>query len=112
MCGSAPWGYPLPDGVRGLKAACGVGGQTVVLAKNSPGALFISMDISSESIRRDERCIREERIGNVVFQQGDSYQLPSPPASFDQISLCFFLGHLPHPPRALKEMKICPGQEG
>jgi len=99
------WDTRYLPGSRVLEAACGVGGQTVILAKNSPGAQFVSVDISSESLRRAERRIREEHIENVVFQQGDIYHLPFPPESFDHIFLCFLLEHLPDPPRALKEMK-------
>ena len=99
------WDTRYLPGSSVLEAACGVGGQTVILAKNSPGAQFVSVDISSESLRRAERRIREEHIENVVFQQGDIYHLPFPPASFDHIFLCFLLEHLPDPPRALKEMK-------
>ena len=39
-----------PAGSRVLEAGCGVGAQTVTLAKNSPGAAILSIDISETSI--------------------------------------------------------------
>jgi tRNA A58 N-methylase Trm61 len=36
-----------PAGSRVLEAGCGVGAQTVTLARNSPGALITSVDISA-----------------------------------------------------------------
>src|SRR5208283_4022841 len=35
-----------PDGSRVLEAGCGTGAQTVILARNSPGAEITSIDIS------------------------------------------------------------------
>lgn len=40
--------YPLKS--RVLEVGCGVGAQTVILAQNSPGAEFMSVDISPESL--------------------------------------------------------------
>lgn len=99
------WDTRYLPGSRVLEAACGVGGQTVILAKNSPGAQFVSVDISAESLRLAEQRIREEQIENVIFQQGDVYRLPFPPESFDHLFICFLLEHLPDPSRALTEMK-------
>jgi cyclopropane fatty-acyl-phospholipid synthase-like methyltransferase len=39
-----------PAGSRVLEAGCGVGAQTVTLAKNSPGASIVSVDISADSV--------------------------------------------------------------
>lgn len=43
-------GTAFPPGSRVLEAGCGVGAQTVTLAKNSPGARITSVDISDESL--------------------------------------------------------------
>ena len=37
-------------GARVLEAGCGVGAQTVILARQSPEASFVSIDISTESL--------------------------------------------------------------
>ncbi len=41
-----------PPGSRVLEAGCGIGAQTVILAKNSPGAYFTSLDISEDSLQK------------------------------------------------------------
>jgi len=92
-------------GSRVLEAGCGIGAQTVILARNSPGALITSLDISEDSIRRAEEKIRQEGITNVTFQQGDIFRLPFEPSSFDHIFVCFVLEHLAEPQRALEQLR-------
>ncbi|MHB8162947.1 MAG: class I SAM-dependent methyltransferase [Methanoregula sp.] len=92
-------------GSRVLEAGCGIGAQTVILARNSPGALITSLDISADSIKRAEEKIRLEGITNVTFRQGDIFQLPFEPASFDHIFVCFVLEHLAEPQRALVQLR-------
>ena len=94
-----------PPGSRVLEAGCGIGAQTVILAQNSPGALITSLDISEDSIRRAEEKIRTEGITNVTFRQGDIFQLPFSPASFDHIFVCFVLEHLAEPQQALEQLR-------
>jgi SAM-dependent methyltransferase len=94
-----------PAGSRVLEAGCGIGAQTVILARNSPGALITSLDISEDSIKRAEEKIRQEGITNVTFRHGDIFQLPFEPASFDHIFVCFVLEHLAEPQRALEHLR-------
>jgi SAM-dependent methyltransferase len=94
-----------PAGTRVLEAGCGIGAQTVILARNSPGAHITSLDISEDSINRAEEKIRQEGITNVTFRQGDIFQLPFEPASFDHIFVCFVLEHLAEPQRALEQLR-------
>jgi SAM-dependent methyltransferase len=94
-----------PAGSRVLEAGCGIGAQTVILAKNSPGALITSVDISDDSIKRAEEKVRQEGITNVSFRQGDIFRLPFEPASFDHIFVCFVLEHLAEPQRALETLR-------
>ena len=95
--------YPM--GCRVLEAACGVGAQTTILAKNSPGAEFVSIDISPESLVKVKLRVFNERITNVTFYQADVYHLPFGPKTFDHIFVCFLLEHLPDPLLSLKSMK-------
>jgi SAM-dependent methyltransferase len=88
-----------------LEAACGVGAQTLILAKNSPGARFVSVDISHESLALAEERIRAEGVKNVTFRQGDVYFLPFRKESFDHIFVCFLLEHLDNPVLALEKMR-------
>jgi SAM-dependent methyltransferase len=94
-----------PADARVLEAGCGIGAQTVILARNSPGALITSLDISEDSLKRAEERIRKEGITNVTFRQGDIFQLPFEPASFDHIFVCFVLEHLAEPQRALEQLR-------
>lgn len=94
-----------PAGARVLEAGCGIGAQTVILARNSPDAYITSLDISEDSIKRAEEMIRKEGITNVTFCKGDLFLLPFEPASFDHIFVCFVLEHLAEPQRALEQLR-------
>ena len=47
-----------PPGSKVLEAGCGVGAQTVALAKNSPEAEITSVDISRGSLKQAESLTR------------------------------------------------------
>jgi SAM-dependent methyltransferase len=94
-----------PAGSRVLEAGCGIGAQTVILARNSPGALITSVDISEDSLRRAQEKVRQEGITNVTFRQGDIFHLAFEPESFDHIFVCFVLEHLADPKRALGQLR-------
>ncbi len=94
-----------PAGSRVLEAGCGIGAQTVILAKNSPKAQITSIDISEDSLRLAEENVRREGITNVTFRQGDIFHLPFEPASFDHIFVCFVLEHLAEPVLALEHLR-------
>lgn len=94
-----------PAGSRVLEAGCGIGAQTVILARNSPGAQITSIDISEDSLKRSEEKIRGDGITNVTFRQGDIFRLPFEPASFDHIFVCFVLEHLADPAGALGHLR-------
>jgi len=100
-----------PAGARVLEAGCGVGAQTAILAKKSPEARIISVDISQGSIDQARRLVRDEGLSNVQFQRADIFQLPFHGDCFDHIFLCFVLEHLSDPIRAMQELKkiLLPG---
>ncbi len=87
-----------------MEMGCGTGAQTVILARNSPGARFVSADISRKSIQCAEKLIRENRITNVEFEQADISALPFADESFDHIFVCFVLEHLRDPERGLRAL--------
>ncbi len=89
-----------------LEAGCGVGAQTVTLARNSPGAFIVSVDISQNSLAQARRITEAEGLSNVRFQQADIYHLPFAPESFDHIFVCFVLEHLKEPILALQNLKV------
>jgi SAM-dependent methyltransferase len=86
-----------PPGSLVLEAGCGVGAQTVILAANSPRALFTSIDISGESLAAARRQVREAALANVAFQRAGIFDLPFVTACFDHVFVCFVLEHLPDP---------------
>ncbi len=94
-----------------LEAGCGVGAQTVTLARNSPGASIVSVDISSASLRQAKREVCGAGQKNVDLLQADIFRLPFKENSFDHIFVCFVLEHLPRPIEALQTLKafIRPG---
>lgn len=94
-----------PERSRVLEAGCGVGAQTVTLAKNSPGAVIVSVDISETSVAQAEQAVRAAGLTNVQFLQADIFHLPFPPQSFDHVFLCFVLEHLKEPILALRRLK-------
>lgn len=94
-----------PAGSRVLEAGCGIGAQTVILAKNSPQARITSIDISAESLRKAEENVKKQGFTNVMFRQADIFHLPFAPASFDHIFVCFVLEHLAEPRRALEQLR-------
>ncbi|MCX6693162.1 MAG: methyltransferase domain-containing protein [Methanomicrobiales archaeon] len=93
------------NGSRVLEAGCGIGAQTEILARNSPGALITSVDISEDSLQRAEENIRQKGITNVTFLQGNIFRLPFMPGSFDHIFVCFVLEHLDEPGKALEQLR-------
>ena len=98
-------GTMYPQGSEVLEAGCGVGAQTVILAKNSPGARFTSVDISTESLLLASQRIRDNGLTNVTFRQDDISSLPFDPGTFDHVFICFLLEHLPRPLSALEGLK-------
>jgi len=90
-----------PAGSVVLEAGCGVGAQTVTLAQRSPGAQFMSIDISPVSLAEAKRKAEQAGVSNVQFQQADIFALPFAPESFDHVFVCFVLEHLSRPVEAL-----------
>lgn len=90
-----------PEGSRILEAGCGVGAQTVTLARNSPNAFITSIDISEDSIAEARRKAAAAELKNVQFEQANIFDLNFEPESFDHVFLCFVLEHLPQPVDAL-----------
>jgi SAM-dependent methyltransferase len=90
-----------PGGSMVLEAGCGVGAQTVTLARRSPDARFTSIDVSADSIAEARRRTGRAGLTNVEFRQADVFALPFEPESFDHVFVCFLLEHLSRPGEAL-----------
>ena len=94
-----------PAGSRVLEVGCGVGAQTIILAKNNPKTRFTSIDASAASLEAARAAVERAGYGNVTFQTADIFQLPFPEASFDHVFLCFVLEHLRQPGEALRRLR-------
>ncbi|NIP71805.1 MAG: methyltransferase domain-containing protein [Gammaproteobacteria bacterium] len=94
-----------PAGSRVLEAGCGVGAQTVTLARGSPDAQFTSVDVSGDSIAEARRRVDRAGLTNVQFRHADIFALPFSAESFDHVFVCFVLEHLSRPVEALAILK-------
>jgi len=95
----------FPKNSRVLEAGCGVGSQTVILAKKSPRAHITSFDISETSIKAARERVAAAGLTNVRFEQGNIYHPRFGPGSFDHVFVCFVLEHLARPLEALLSLK-------
>lgn len=101
-----------PGSSRVLEAGCGVGAQTTTLARNSPDAHIVSIDISESSVVEARKKVADAGYANVSFHRGDVFELPFRPESFDHIFVCFVLEHLSQPIEALESLKKILKPEG
>jgi SAM-dependent methyltransferase len=99
------------DGSEVLEVGCGVGSQTLTLARRSPNARFTSIDINPDSIEVARQRLRHAGLTNVEFRQADVLALPFAHESFDHIFICFVLEHLARPAEVLRILRrlIRPG---
>jgi SAM-dependent methyltransferase len=100
-----------PRGSAVLEAGCGVGAQTVTLARRSPHARFTSVDVSADSIAEARRRVQRAGLTNVELRQADILDLPVESESFDHVFVCFVLEHLARPVEALMALNrvLMPG---
>ena len=94
-----------PRGSRVLEVGCGVGAQTVTLARRSPDAQFTAIDVSGESISAARQAVERAGMTNVEFRQANVFDLPFEAGSFDHVFVCFVLEHLALPLEALAILK-------
>ncbi|MBN2211305.1 MAG: methyltransferase domain-containing protein [Sedimentisphaerales bacterium] len=104
VCDLLHYDSVYPTGSVVLEAGCGVGAQTITLARQNPDVSFVSIDISPESLGQARSTIEQAGLTNVEFQQADIFNLPFAPASFDHMFICYVLEHLPNPEAALRKL--------
>jgi SAM-dependent methyltransferase len=88
-----------------LEAGCGIGAQTVTLARQSTGATIVAVDVSAVSLDTAREQTRSARLESVAFAQADVYALPFAPSTFDHVFVCFVLEHLSRPTEALSNLR-------
>lgn len=98
-------GTRYPPGSAVLEAGCGVGAQTLALARRSPGVRFTAVEVDPASLALAEARVAEAGLGGVAFRRADVGALPFPDASFDGAFVCFLLEHLRDPIAALREIR-------
>ncbi|HDS45821.1 MAG TPA: methyltransferase domain-containing protein [Methanomicrobia archaeon] len=94
-----------PSGSAVLEVGCGVGAQTVHLARNSPEAQFTAIDISETALLKARALLEDAELPNVRLLQADLFALPFSSDRFDHIFICFVLEHLQEPLAALACLK-------
>jgi trans-aconitate methyltransferase len=93
------------SGSHVLEVGCGNGAQTVALARRSPRARILSVDVSADSIAEARARVKQAAFQNVEFLQADILALPFGPETFDHVFVCFVLEHLPKPVAALETLR-------
>jgi trans-aconitate methyltransferase len=94
-----------PAGSVVLEVGCGVGAQTVTLARRSPEATIVAIDISEDSLAVAQESVTSAGFRNVVFQRADVYSMTFAPDAFDHVFACFVLEHLSRPREALARLR-------
>lgn len=97
----------FPAGSHVLEVGCGVGAQTVAIARRSPGARITAIDVSAPSLTQARRRIRAAGFGDrVAFRLVDVHRLPDDAAEpVDHVLVCFVLEHLPDPMEVLRLLR-------
>ncbi len=95
----------FPEGDHVLEAGCGIGSQTITVARKNPKTLFTSIDLSEVSLEQARLKIESAHLSNVQFQHADIFHLPFEPETFDHVFVCFVLEHLRDPVTSLLCLK-------
>lgn len=93
-------------GSRILEIGCGVGAQTQIIAPQNPDCEFVSIDISSASLKLAQEGINQLRIQNVTLLERDAFTIdPRIDGTFDHVFICFLLEHVHQPKALLRQAK-------
>jgi len=95
----------FPPGSRILEAGCGVGAQTIQLARGNQQARVVAVDRAADSVRIAQQRVTAYALPNVEFQIADINRLPFGDGEFAGAFLCFVLEHLTCREQALGEIR-------
>ncbi|HSM08478.1 MAG TPA: class I SAM-dependent methyltransferase [Gemmatimonadota bacterium] len=96
----------LDEGSRLLDIACGSGGPTLRIARET-GCSVVGVDLHEQGVAAARRLAAEEGLGDrASFRQADaSRPLPFEDASFDGVICVDAINHLPDRPSVLREWR-------
>lgn len=83
--------YPKFLPVRILDIGCGIGHNTMPVAKGYPDAEVIGVDVSAPMLRYGHARSVAQNVNNVIFWQADAERLPFADNSFDLLFTTRFL---------------------
>jgi demethylmenaquinone methyltransferase/2-methoxy-6-polyprenyl-1,4-benzoquinol methylase len=87
-----------------LDLCCGTGELAFALARHSPAASIIGLDISREMIEQSQKKRDPALSGRIDWQVADAVQTGLPSQTFDLITCAFGLRNIPDHLAALSEM--------
>ena len=90
---------------RILDCGCGPGSITIGLARWAPDGQAVGIDIGADQLDGARARARDLGVTNVTFRQGSIFDLPFADGSFDVVFSQTVLFHVPHPEKALAEIK-------
>lgn len=93
-----------PAGSTILEVGCGVGAQTLTLARRNPGSSIVAIDRSPSSIAEARLRVASAGLPNVALLEADLLTVMFGPESFDHLFVCFVLEHLADPAAALSRL--------
>jgi SAM-dependent methyltransferase len=95
-----------------LDVGCGVGRETLRMAKSSPGTLVIGLD-ASEAVHAAQEHAHRQGLSNVRIVKADLAALPFPSGGFDFVLAEGVLHHTPSTRDALRSVArmVSPGGE-
>ena len=95
----------LKQGFSVLDCGCGVGSITLDLAELVAPGKVIGVDMDEGQLEIARASAKERGLTNVIFEQGNIYQLRFDPGTFDAVLAHTLLYHLSDPLTALKALR-------
>jgi len=90
---------------RVLEIACGRGGFTCWLARQSPPpSEIVASDFASTAVKKGEAYAREQSIKGISWEVGDIQAIAHPDNSFDTVISCETIEHVPDSRQAVREL--------
>ena len=93
------------NGKKVLDIGCGTGRIGAHVAAHNPKADVIGVDTSKSMLKIAKNKAKKMKLKNIVFKEGDIYNLKLPRGYFDVITFIRVIWHLEHPEIALNHIK-------